>query len=135
MGEKVGFVLPRLTSGIDCEPIGYPGIAVVFWLNVTYDGARVSDEEWAAGHPGEKREPWDTDFYYNLARIVEEVYVPDIYTTEFIDDGVATTIPIRCGKDLYDLMHTDGFEQNIVLWAAGQYYNVRQERLRAEVKN
>ena len=139
-GRKLNFKLPRLTAEVDCGPIDYPGLKVHFWLNVTYDNEWLTDEEWremAAKHEeeeGEELEPrpaWERDYYHGLGRIIDRVEVPGDYTA----DGEDLEIPIRSGKALYELMTTPGFEQSIVNWASAQYYDLKSERLKAELKN
>lgn len=143
MGEtkQAAFRLPRLTAAVDCGPIGYPGLEIHFWLNVTYDPDRVPDEDWlkeakrTAEEAGKKEIPerpiWDRDYFYSFGRIIDRVVVPGEYTA----DGQDLDLEIGDGRALHELVSTPGFEQNLVNWAAGQYYNLRAERLRAESKN
>lgn len=139
--------LPRLTTAVDCEPIGYPGLKVHFWLNVTFDPDRVDDEELVErlraddpeGTEGKKdyevleghRQPWERDYYYGLGRIVDRVEIPG----EFTEDGEPVDVKLGNSRALYDLMRTPGFEQGIIVWASTKYYTLRQKRLEAEVKN
>jgi len=117
----MAFKLPRLTTDIDCEPIGYPGLVVTCWLNVTA-------EEW---EPPEKAEPWETQFYHALARVFERFTFPP----EMTDGDEAEVYEIPDAKAFYDLMNAPGFDQAIVLWVQSVYQDQRQARLEAEQKN
>jgi len=117
----MGFQLPRLTTDIDCGPIGYPGLVVTCWLNVTY-------EEYA---PPEKPEPWETLWYHGLGRILEQVTFP----ASFTDNGESMTVTLPDAKAVYDLMQTEGFDQQIITWVMEQYGRQRQERLQVAAKN
>lgn len=117
----MAFKLPRLTTDVDCEPIGYPGLLVTFWMNV-------SVEEWEAP---EKGEPWETLFYHGLGRMIERVTFPEGMT----DSGEAEVVEIPDARALYDLMNAAGFDQTIIIWSQSQYQDQRQARLQAEVKN
>lgn len=139
-GNGPSLRLPRFTAEVDCGPIGYPGLTVKFWINVTYDAARIADIVWEkqakrtaedTGQEPAERPKWDTDYYYNLGRIVEEVHIP----AEFTADEQALTIPVRDGRDLHELMCRQGFEQMIILWASQGYYELKQKRLAEESKN
>jgi hypothetical protein len=117
----MAFKLPRLTTDIDCEPIGYPGLVVTCWLNVT-------TEDW---EPPENAEPWETIFYHGLARVFERFTFP----AELTDSGEAETYEIDDAKALHDLMDMEGFDQAIVIWAQSVYQTQRAARLDAELKN
>jgi hypothetical protein len=117
----MAFKLPRLTTDVDCEPIGYPGLVVTFWLNVT-------TEEW---EPPEDAKDWDTLFYHGLGRMIDRVTFP----ADMVDGDEPEVWEIADGKALYDLMAADGFDQAIIIWSQSQYQDQRQERLQAEVKN
>ena len=117
----MAFKLPKLTTEIDCGAIGYPGLAVECWLNVTY-------EEWQAP---EAPKAWDTVYYYSLGRILEQVTFP----AEFIDNDEPLTVELPDAHAVYDLMQSDGFDQSIIVWAVDQYTTQRQQRLEVEVKN
>lgn len=115
------FNLPRLTTDIDCEPIGYPGLRVTFWLNpprVDYD-------------PPEYGEPWESVYWWGLGRILERLTVP----AEYSGDGAEQVIEIPDGQAVYELVDAPGFDWQIVVWATAQYRQQRQERLRSETKN
>lgn len=115
------FKLPRLTTDIDCESIGYPGLKLVFWLNPT------SPEE--KHKKGE--DPWENPYWWSRARVIDRILIPAKYTTE----GEDLSIEIENPKDVYDLMNEPGFDWNIILWATGVYADQRQERLDTELKN
>jgi hypothetical protein len=117
----MGFKLPKLLTDVDCEPIGYPGLVVQCWLNLTYD-------DW---EPPEKPQAWETTYYYGLARMIEAVVIP----AEYMDNGTALTCTIDGPRAIYDLLETPGFDQTIILWAIQQYQRQRQERMQAETKN
>lgn len=117
----MGFKLPKLTTEIDCGPIGYPGLVVECWLNVTFE-----DYE-----PPERPEPWESTWYHGLGRIVEGVTFPADYT----DTGKPLTVTLDDAKAVYDLMQTEGFDQQIITWALDQYGKQRQERLQVAAKN
>jgi len=116
----MGFILPKLTTDVDCTPIGYEGLVVTCWLNLTYED-----------DPALGSEPWETLFYYGLGRIVECVTFPAEYT----DTGEALTIATPDARAVYNLMQSEGFDQQIILWAVNQYHEQRQERMQAEAKN
>lgn len=132
-GKLPAFRLPRLTAAVDCSPLGYPGLEVHFWLNVTVDADRIPDEDWAAetGKPIGERPTWERDYYYSFSRIIERIVFPASY----VDGDDPVEIPIPDGKALFDLMGAGGFDQAIVNWAATHYYALKQERLEAERKN
>ena len=117
----MAFKLPKLTTDVDCAPIGYPGLKVTFWLNVTF-------EEWK---PPEDAQPWETVFYRGLARAIERVTFPSGMT----DSGEAEVWEISDAKALYDLMNAEGFDQTIIIWSQSQYQDQRAARLEAEAKN
>jgi hypothetical protein len=117
----MGFNLPKLTTEIDCEPIGYPGLVVTCWLNPTYI-------EW---QPPEKAQKWETEYHYGLARIIETITIPADYT----DGGRQAVIQVTDAKTMYEVLKTEGFDQTIVTWVVEQYQQQRQERLRVAAKN
>lgn len=134
----MAFKLPVLTDDLDCGPIEYPGLVVTLRLNPGYD-----DHEYAWESAGNEKqqaderqrilraEPWLSEFYHTLARMVEDVAFPAGMT----DSGEAEVVIIADGRALYDLMFTPGFDQNIIIWATGQYTERNQERLKAAAKN
>lgn len=132
-GKRLAFNLPRLTTEVDCAPIGYPGLEVHFWLNVTYDADRVTDEDWekAEKQPIKERPFPERDYYYSLGRIIDHVLIPGKY----LESEEPAVIQVGSGQALLDLMTTPGFEQAVVNWAVGQYYTLKEQRLRAESKN
>ena len=117
----MAFKLPKLETDVDCEPIGYPGLTVTFWLNIQPD-----DYE-----PPEDGQPWDTLFYHGLARLVQRVTFPPTFTTS----GEVEVLEIDSAEAMYDLLMDESFEQAIIVWAQGQYQEQRQERMAASVKN
>lgn len=117
----MGFKLPKLTTEIDCEPLGYPGLIVTCWLNPTY-------LEW---EPPEKPQKWDTEYYYGLSRLIETITIPAAFT----DNGRAVVAEVKDARAMYELLRTEGFDQTIVTWAIDQYQQQRQERLRVAAKN
>ena len=117
----MAFKLPKLTTDVDCEPIGYPGLLVTFWMNVTA-------QEW---EPPEDGQPWETVFYHSLGRVVERVTFP----AEMTDDGEPEVWDIPDGKALYELLNAPGFDQTIIIWAQSQYQDQRAARLEASAKN
>lgn len=117
------FNLPKLTTDIDCEPIGYPGLTVQFWLNPTSPAERYS--------PPDNAEKWESAYWVGLARAIESITIPPSMT----DSGKPLVIPIDSGKTLYNLMDEEGFDWHIVLWAVDRYTDERQERLKTEIKN
>jgi hypothetical protein len=113
--------LPKLTWELDCEPLGYPGLVIEMVLNPPIvDFVRP-----------EKAQPWETEYYVGLSRIIDEVLVPARYTSE----GQAVTIVITGPEDVWVLEHDPGFDPQLLLWVMNRYTNQRQERLRAERKN
>lgn len=115
------FKLPKLTTDIDCEPIGYPGLVVTCWLNIT-------QEDW---EPPADAEPWETLFYHGLARVFERLTFPP----EMTDSGEEEVYEIADARTLYDLLAEPTFDQSIVIWAQSIYQNQRAARLEAEQKN
>jgi len=117
----MAFQLPKLTTDVDCEPIGYPGLLVTFWLNIT-------PQPWEEPpHP----EEWERPFYFGVARMIERVTFPPSCT----DSGQAEVVEIPDAKAIYDLFNAPGFDQQIIIWAQSQYQDQRQARLQASVKN
>ena len=117
----MAFKLPRLTTDVDCEPIGYQGLVVTFWLNV-------DPEEW---EPPEDGEPWESMFYHGLGRVIESVTFP----ADMTDGDEPEVWEIPDGAALHELMNAAGFDQAIIIWSQSQYQDQRAERLQAEVKN
>ena len=134
----MAFKLPVLTYELDCEPIGYPGLVVSLCLNLCLDDYKYP---WAGIEDKEKQakerrkildaEPWLSEFYYGLGRIVESVTFPEGMT----DTGEAEVLQVPDAKTLYDLLNTPGFDQSIITWATSQYTKHSQDRLKAEAKN
>ena len=116
------FKLPTLTTEIDCEPIGYPGLVVTCRLNPPI-------MDWQA--PAKPAGEWDELVYHSWARILQSVSVP----AELTDNGEAEIIPIAEAKDVYDLERRPDWDPQILLWAMGQYSRQRSKRLEAEQKN
>lgn len=134
------FRLPELTTEVDCEPIGYPGLVVTFVLNLGYEAHAwpwEADEE--ADHEARalaRREilaerPWESEFYYGLGRMLKQVTFPGQMT----ESGAAEVVALPDGQAVYELMHMPGFEQNIIVWASARYNVEKQERLKAELGN
>jgi len=117
----MAFKLPRLTTDVDCEPIGYAGLVVTFWLNVTA-------EEW---EPPEDAKEWESTFYHALGRVIERVTFP----ADLVDGDEPEVWEIPDGKALFGLMDADGFDQAIIIWSQSQYQDQRAARLEAEAKN
>jgi len=117
----MAFQLPKLTTVIDCGPIGYPGLEVKFWLNLTY-------QEY---EPPPDAMPWESTYFHALARMVEWVTFP----AEMTDGDEPEVYEIGDALALWELWNTEGFDQQIILWAVTQYQSQRQERLRVEAKN
>ena len=116
-----GITLPRLETAVDCAPIGYPGIEVVFWLNPPFheDEATGADDS------------WDTVWYRQMGRVIERVIVPGDYT----EDGEASVLGVGGAQELWELERDDDFDPQILTWAFGVYAQERAERTRTERKN
>jgi len=134
----MAFKLPTLTTAIDCEPIGYPGLLVTFRLNQVledyeYPWESIEDEKARVKERAKvlEKEPWRSEFYYGLSRMMVSVTFPP----EMTDTGRAETLDITNERAAYELMNTPGFEQAIIIWASQQYQKQRADRLKAEVKN
>lgn len=140
----MAFKLPKLTWDLDCGPLGYPGLVVTFLLNPELGEYKPPEQPWAdlrsRGDAGPVREgikvqreapPWEGEFYWSLARIIEAVRVPAEYTT----GGREETIPIDSAQAVYELERAPGFDPQVLHWALRQYSAQRQERLRVERKN
>ena len=130
--------LPVLTRDVDCEALGYPGVIVTYRLNLPYEEHEfpwesVPDEEARKTKRGEllEAEPWLSEFYYYLARILVSVTFP----AEYLGGGKAQTIETPDAEAVYRLMVTPGFDQQIILWSQEQYQRQRQEWLATETKN
>ena len=108
-------------TDVDCEPIGYAGLVVTFWLNVTA-------EEW---EPPEDAKEWESTFYHALGRVIERVTFP----ADLVDGDEPEVWEIPDGKALFGLMDADGFDQAIIIWSQSQYQDQRAARLEAEAKN
>jgi hypothetical protein len=117
----MAFQLPKLTTVIDCGPIGYPGLEVKFWLNLTY-------QDWA---PPPDPLPWETQYFTALARMIESITFP----AEMTNTGGPEVYDIGGPQELWNLWNTEGFDQQIILWAVSQYQKLRQDRLNVEAKN
>jgi len=134
----MAFKLPTLKTAIDCEPIGYAGLLVTFRLNQVYEKhsfpwEAIEDEKARAKERAKvlEKEPWRSEFYYGLSRMLVSVTFPPDMT----DTGKAETIDITNEQAAYHLLNMPGFEQAIIVWASNQYQKQRAERLKAEVKN
>ena len=119
----MGFKLPRLTTDVDCGPLGYDGLVFRFWLNATNP-----EKDWEAP---DDPEPWERLWYVVIARVLERVIVPGGYT----DSGEEEVIDIPDAKAAYELERMPGFEQGIIHWAFNVFGQERQERLATERKN
>lgn len=122
----------KILWAVDCEPLGYKGLEVVFWLNPPV----VADEEAPEptkdeGKEKPKRAPWDNEYYRHLALIVEEVRVP----AEHTDSGKAEVLAVDGPEAAYKLEQGEGSDPQILQWTVRQYSGQRQERLKAELKN
>lgn len=115
--------LPRLQTTIDCEPLDYPGLEVVFWLNVTQP-----EQEW---EPPEMPQAWDTMWYHGLARMIERVVIP----AEFTDDGEELVIELADAEAVWKLERMPGFDPAILPWAIREFQAERSKRLEAERGN
>ena len=117
----MAFKLPKLTTDVDCEPIGYPGLLVTFWLNIVPDNYEAPEDG----------QPWETPLYHTLARMIERITFPEGMT----DSGEEEVLEID-DKSIYDLLTTpNGFEHAIITWAQSQYQDQRAARLEASAKN
>ena len=130
--------LPVLTRDVDCEPLGYTGVIVTYRLNLPFidyefPWESVPDEKARETKRREilEAEPWMSEFFYLTARAVESVTFP----AEYLGGGKDQTIETPDAKALYDLMHTPGFDQQIILWSQEQYQRERQAWLASETKN
>lgn len=117
----MAFQLPKLTTVIDCGPIGYPGLEVEFWLNLTHLDYEAPPDAL----------PWETPYFYALSRMVERVTFP----VEMTDSDGPEVYEIDDAEALWGLWNTEGFDQQIILWAVTQYQQHRQDRLNVESKN
>lgn len=120
------FTLPRLTWDIDCEPLGYPGLQVTFWLNPPVEPEPEPEAEPAP--KGKKPQPWEAPFYASLARIIERITVPGAYT----ESGVEEVAEVRSSRDVWEFERHD---PQVLTWVLRQYSDQRQERLKVEAKN
>ena len=130
--------LPVLTHDVDCEALGYPGMVVTYRLNLPYEDHEFPWEVIKDAKSQEQRkaeileaEPWESEFYYYLGRIVVSVTFP----AEFLGGGKAQTVETPDARAVHDLMFTPGFDQQIILWSQEQYQRKRTEWLASETKN
>ena len=128
----MGFKLPRLTTDVDCEPLGYPGLVFTFWLNPT----QVDDDEaWIAPDerdpPVEEPEPWDRLWYFGLGRVLLRVTIPKGLS----DSGAEEVIEIPDAEAVYALEQMPGFDQSLLHWTFAKLGEERQERLQVAAKN
>ena len=117
----MGFKLPKLTTVIDCGPLGYPGLSFECWLNPVYE-----DYE-----PPEEGQPWETPWYHGLGRVFLSVSVP----AELSDSGEAYSIDLPDGKAVYDLEFAPGFDRACINYALERLNQERQARLQDALKN
>ena len=126
----MGFKLPRLTTDVDCEPLGYPGLVFTFWLNATNPS-----EEWLSpaerDPPVTEPEPWDLPWLHVVAGTFDRVTIPGAYT----ESGEEEVIEIPDAKAVYDLHGMPGFEQKLLNWALEVLRLERLERFQVEAKN
>jgi hypothetical protein len=128
------FTLPRLTTDVDCAAIGYPDLAVRFWLNPPieeYAPPWVHIQDAMERRRRQQAEPWLGEYYHALARQIEAVTVPGAMTA----DGQDEVVTIQDGRSLWELEHRADFDPQILVWATNQYVRLRSERLRIELKN
>lgn len=142
------FKLPKLTTDIDCEPIGYPGLVVTCWLNVTpkeweppwgemqqFEDAEEQEQERKRFEAERNRilaeRPWERLYYHGMARIFERFTFPP----EMTESGEQEIYEIPDAETLHGLLVEPTFDQAIVTWAQSVYQNQRQERLEAALKN
>ena len=118
----MGFKLPKLETRIDCGEIGYPGMAVVAWLNPTFTDA------W---EPPAIRQPWDTQYYVALGRVFLRMEVPGEYT----ESGADEVIELGAAQAVYDLERREGLDQSILVWAFQRYGKERDKRFKDELGN
>ena len=118
------FKLPKLTTDVDCEPLGYPGIVFVCWLNPPV-------EEFEA--PDGKGEPWETPWYFQASRFIERVVIPTEYLEDEDEDLVVETDTAEAVYRLEQLLQDA--DPQILVWAIRAYGTERQDRLRTETKN
>ena len=117
------FNLPKLTTDVDCAPLGYPGLVFTFWLNPT-----TLEAEW---EPPKEPEPWERLWYVAYARVLLSVTIPGA----FAGSGEDKIIDPVDAKTVYELDHTPGFESSILLWVFNTWNEERQERYKVALKN
>jgi hypothetical protein len=129
--------LPRLTWELDCEPLGYPGLTVVFWLNIDIDTSNVPS--WANIEDEETRtkavreaDAWDAWPYFEALHAVESIRIPARYLHEAQGDQ---EVRFASAKEVWEFEHVPGFDPQILQWAMRQYRAQRQERLKVASKN
>lgn len=117
----MALALPRLETEIDCAPLGYPGLRVVYWLNVTYH-----EEPEESGE-----EPWDKPFYHQMGRQLLRVIVPAEYT----DDNQEQVIEVGSAQALWELERMPGLDAHIIIWSASMIARQRSQRMEDALKN
>jgi hypothetical protein len=138
------FKLPQFERTIDCTPLGYAGMTVVCILNpgsaefVPPWGDAPADPrkyaEWEKKRKeGTRREPWQTEFHFQMGRILKSVTLPG----EWIDPPQEGSVVRVLGtmQSVYDLMAERGFDRNILIWVGNQYAQMQKEWLASDVKN
>ena len=129
--------LPRLTWELDCEPLGCPGVKIVFWLNADIEMKNVPSWSKVEGEEKQrealKKAPaWDNWFYYQILHCVDWIVVPAQYLK---DAEGETRVTFASAQEVWEFEHAPGFDPQILQWALKQYSAQRQARLQAEAKN
>ena len=133
----MGFRLPRLTTDVDCEPLGYPGLVFTFWLNPMPADQKAWRDEWIAPADrdppvaAEDLEPWDLPWLMTVAHVFDRITVPAEYT----DSGEEEIIEIPDAKAVYDVFEMPDFEPKILNWALESLRVERNERFQVAAKN
>ena len=120
--------LPKLTTDIDCGPLGYPGMFVTCWLNPPWDDWTEPEKR----KPPQKAadlDPWDRPYYSTFGRVILSVYIPAM------GDAPEQTLKAGTAQAMYELERKPGFDPQIITFVLNTYAATRELRVEAELGN
>ncbi len=113
----MGFKLPELLADVDLGPLGYPGIVVTCWVNITAPA-----EEWK---PPDKPKEWDRPFFVTYSRISRHIKVPGSYR----EDGADYEADLSTPQALYEFLEQSGWDQGLFQGALWSYLVAHRQEL------